>query len=125
MNAPLRQSERVGRRTTALCPDRLVHVRFDNSEHLKGLLEYRVVDRLGDAAHAQSQIVTGLRTSQERGADRRKCRAAGDCVSLHVGKRVKLRGAPVPGTGGTCRCLSANHHFVSEAYASGGHGSDD
>ncbi|WP_234464237.1 type VI secretion system Vgr family protein [Paracoccus caeni] len=98
------------------------------------------VDRLGDAANAQGQIesfdypgdylaqdvgkiVAGLRTNQERGADRRN-RAAGDIVSLRAGKRVTLSGDPVPGTGETYLCLSASHHFVSEAYGSGGQGSD-
>ena len=92
-------------------------------------------DRLGDAAHAEGKIesfdypgdylgqdvgkiVAGLRTAQERGADRRN-RAVGDCVSLGAGMRVKLSGDPVPGTGETYLCLSASHHFVSEAYGSG------
>ncbi|MFV0302574.1 MAG: type VI secretion system Vgr family protein, partial [Paracoccus sp. (in: a-proteobacteria)] len=98
------------------------------------------VDRLGDAQHAQGQIesfdypgdylaqdvgklVTGLRTEQERGADRRN-RAVGDCVSLGAGKRMTLSGDQVPGHGETFICLSASHHFVSEAYGSGGQGSD-
>ena len=98
------------------------------------------VDRLGDAAYAQGQIesfdypgdypaqdvgrlVAGLRTEQERGADRRN-RAVGDCVSLRSGKRVTLSGDKVPGIGETYLCLSAHHHFVSEAYGSGGQGSD-
>ena len=97
-------------------------------------------DRQGDAAHAQGRIesfdypgdypaqdvgriVAGLRMAQERGADRRN-RAAGDCVSLRAGRRVTLSGAPVPGTGETHLCLSAAHSFVSEAYGSGGPGSD-
>ena len=97
-------------------------------------------DRLGDARHAQGQIesfdypgdylaqdvgklVAGLRTEQERGADRRN-RAVGDCVSLGAGMRVMLSGDRVPGTGETYLCLSASHHFVSEAYGSGGPGSD-
>ena len=98
------------------------------------------VDRLGDAQHAQGQIesfdypgdylaqdvgklVAGLRTGQERGADRRN-RAVGDCVSLGAGKRMTLSGDRVPGYGETYLCLSASHHFVSEAYGSGGQGSD-
>ena len=98
------------------------------------------VDRLGDAQHAQGQIesfdypgdylaqdvgklVAGLRTEQERGADRRN-RAVGDCVSLGAGKRMTLSGDKVPGHGETYLCLSASHHFVSEAYGSGGQGSD-
>ncbi|MBP6679397.1 MAG: type VI secretion system tip protein VgrG, partial [Paracoccus sp.] len=98
------------------------------------------VDRLGDAAHAQGQIesfdypgdylaqdvgrlVAGLRTEQERGADRRN-RAVGDCVSLGAGMRMTLSGDKVPGIGETYLCLSASHHFVSEAYGSGGPGSD-
>ena len=98
------------------------------------------VDRLGDAQHAQGQIesfdypgdylaqdvgrlVAGLRTEQERGADRRN-RAVGDCVSLGAGKRMTLSGDKVPGSGETYLCLSASHHFVSEAYGSGGQGSD-
>jgi len=98
------------------------------------------VDRLGDAAHAQGQIesfdwpgdypaqdvgklVAGLRTSQERGGDRRN-RAVGDCLSLRSGKRVTLSGDRIPGTGESYLCLSASHHFVSEAYGSGGQGSD-
>lgn len=98
------------------------------------------VDRLGDAVHAQGQIesfyypgdylaqdvgrlVAGLRTEQERGADRRN-RAVGDCVSLVAGMRMTLSGDKVPGLGETYLCLSASHHFVSEAYGSGGQGSD-
>ncbi|TKW64025.1 MAG: type VI secretion system tip protein VgrG [Paracoccus denitrificans] len=98
------------------------------------------VDRLGDAVHAQGQIesfyypgdylaqdvgrlVAGLRTEQERGADRRD-RAVGDCVSLVAGMRMTLSGDKVPGLGETYLCLSASHHFVSEAYGSGGQGSD-
>ena len=98
------------------------------------------VDRLGDAQYAQGQIesfdypgdylaqgvgklVAGLRTEQERGADRRN-RAVGDCVSLGAGMRMTLSGDRVPGTGETYLCLSASHHFVSEAYGSGGQGSD-
>ena len=90
------------------------------------------VDRLGDAAYAQGQIesfdypgdypaqdvgrlVAGLRTEQERGADRR-IRAVGDCTSLGAGTRVTLSGDRVPGTGETYLCLSASHHFVSEAF---------
>ena len=97
-------------------------------------------DKLGDAAHPQGQIesfdwpgdypaqdlgriVAGLRMAQERGADRRN-RAAGDCVSLRAGLRVSLSGDAVPGTGETYLCLSAAHSFVSEAYGSGGPGSD-
>lgn len=97
-------------------------------------------DRLGDATYAQGQIesfdypgdypvqglgkiVAGLRTDQERGADRRN-RAVGDCASLRAGRRVTLSGDPVPGTGETYLCLSASHHFLSEAYGSGGQGSD-
>lgn len=97
-------------------------------------------DRLGDAVHPQGQIesfdypgdylaqsvgriVAGLRTAQERGADRRN-RAVGDTLSLGAGQRVSLTGDPVPGTGETYLCLSAAYHFVSEAYGSGGQGSD-
>ncbi|WP_299848198.1 type VI secretion system tip protein TssI/VgrG, partial [uncultured Paracoccus sp.] len=97
-------------------------------------------DRTGDAAHSQGQIesfdypgdylaqpvgklVAGLRTEQERGADRRN-RAVGDCVALGAGMRLTLSGDMVPGTGESYLCLSASHHFVSEAYGSGGPGSD-
>ncbi|MDO5605870.1 MAG: type VI secretion system tip protein TssI/VgrG, partial [Paracoccus sp. (in: a-proteobacteria)] len=68
-------------------------------------------------------LVAGRRAAQERGADRR-VRAAGDCVSLASGQVVELAGEPVPGTGERYLCLSANHSFVSEAYGSGGQGSD-
>ncbi|MBK4216168.1 type VI secretion system tip protein VgrG [Paracoccus caeni] len=98
------------------------------------------VDRLGDAAYAQGQIesfdypgdylvqdvgkiVAGLRTHQERGGDRRN-RAVGDCLSLRAGKRVTLAGDKIPGTGESYLCLSARQHFVSEAYGTGGQGSD-
>ncbi|MDO5604901.1 MAG: type VI secretion system tip protein TssI/VgrG [Paracoccus sp. (in: a-proteobacteria)] len=98
------------------------------------------VDRLGDASYAEGQIesfeypgdylsrdegrlVAMLRAHQERGADRRN-RAVGDCLSLGAGGRVSLTGDPVPGTGQGYICLSASHHFVSEAYGSGGQGSD-
>ncbi|MDO5642687.1 MAG: contractile injection system protein, VgrG/Pvc8 family, partial [Paracoccus sp. (in: a-proteobacteria)] len=96
---------------------------------------FNQTERLGDAQHAQGQIesfdypgdyltqdvgklVAGLRTEQERGADRRN-RAVGDCVSLGAGMRVKLSGDKVPDTGEAYLCLSASHHFVSEAYGSG------
>lgn len=95
---------------------------------------------LGDANHPQGQIesfdypgdyleqgvgklVAGLRTDQERGGDRRN-RAVGDCVSLGAGMRMTLSGDSVPGSGETFLCLTANHHFVSESYGSGGQGSD-
>ena len=42
MNAPLRQSERLGRLTTAFGTDTLALLRFDGSEHLNELFEYRV-----------------------------------------------------------------------------------
>ncbi|AUH66383.1 type VI secretion system Vgr family protein [Paracoccus zhejiangensis] len=97
-------------------------------------------DRTGDATHPQGRIesfdypgdylaqpvgklVAGLRTEQERGADRRN-RAVGDCVALGAGMRLTLSGDTVPGTGESYLCLSASHHFVSEAYGSGGPGSD-
>ena len=70
------------------------------------------------------QIVAGLRTQQERGADRRN-RAGGDCASLAAGLRVTLGGDSVPGTGETYICLSAHHRFASQAYASGGAGDDE
>lgn len=98
-------------------------------------------DRVGDAAYAQGQIesfdypgdyldralgkgVVAMRAMQERGADRRM-RAAGDCLSLGAGMQVALAGEQVPGTGDTFLCLSANYHFVSESYGSGGGASDD
>ncbi|RCW87060.1 type VI secretion system Vgr family protein [Paracoccus lutimaris] len=98
------------------------------------------VDRLGDACHAQGQIESfdwpgdygdqdwgknrvGLRLRQERGADRRH-RAVGDCLGLGAGKVVGLTGDAVPGMGESYLCLSASHHFVSEAYGSGGGRSD-
>ena len=97
-------------------------------------------ESLGDAEYAEGQIesfdypgdyldqgigriVSGLRTAQERGADRRN-RATGDCVSLGAGMRLVLSGDKIPGTGEGYLCLSATHHFVSEAYGSGGEGSD-
>ncbi|MFV0300995.1 MAG: type VI secretion system Vgr family protein, partial [Paracoccus sp. (in: a-proteobacteria)] len=43
---------------------------------------------------------------------------------LGAGKRMTLSGDRVPGHGETFICLSASHHFVSEAYGSGGQGSD-
>src|SRR5699024_6886921 len=66
----------------------------------------------------QGKGVAALRIDQERGGDRRQ-RAAGDCVSLGAGMRVKLDGDPVPGTGETYLCLTASYNFVSEAYGSG------
>ncbi len=97
-------------------------------------------EALGDAEYAEGQIesfdfpgdyleqgigriVSSLRTAQERGADRRN-RAIGDCVSLGAGLRLTLSGDHVPGTGESYICLSATHHFVSEAYGSGGQDSD-
>ena len=97
-------------------------------------------ESLGDAEYTEGQIesfdypgdyldqgigriVSGLRTAQERGADRRN-RATGDCVSLGAGMRLVLSGDKIPGTGEGYLCLSATHHFVSEAYGSGGEGSD-
>ncbi len=42
MNAPLRQSDRLSRLTTALGRDTLVLLRFDGTDHLNDLFEYRV-----------------------------------------------------------------------------------
>ncbi|TWI33796.1 type VI secretion system Vgr family protein [Paracoccus sulfuroxidans] len=42
MNAPLRQAERLGRLTTELGEDTLVLLRFDGTDHLNDLFEYRV-----------------------------------------------------------------------------------
>ena len=92
-------------------------------------------DRQGDAAYAHGQIesfdypgdyldrargkgMVGLKALGERGGDRRH-RAAGDCVSLGAGMQVTLSGDPVPGTGETYLVLSANYHFMSEAYGTG------
>ncbi|MDQ7774546.1 type VI secretion system Vgr family protein [Paracoccus aminovorans] len=98
------------------------------------------VDQMGDAAHALGQLesyeypgdfadqgagrlIAQRRTRQHRGGDRR-VRAMGDCLSLGAGKTVTLGGDEVPGTGERFLCLSASHHFVSEAYGSGAAGSD-
>lgn len=69
------------------------------------------------------QLVSTLRAMQERGGDRR-IRAAGDCVSLGAGMLTTLTGDHVPGLGERYLCLSASHHFVSEAYGSGDAGGD-
>ena len=42
MNAPFKQVERLGRLTTALGADVLALLRFDGSDHLNDLFEYRV-----------------------------------------------------------------------------------
>ena len=42
MNAPFKQAERLGRLTTELGPDLLVLLRFDGSDHLNDLFEYRI-----------------------------------------------------------------------------------
>lgn len=42
MNAPFKQAERLGRLTTALGSDVLGLLRFDGSDYLNGLYEYRV-----------------------------------------------------------------------------------
>jgi type VI secretion system secreted protein VgrG len=95
---------------------------------------------LGDARHLFGQLesyeypgdfldqdagrkLARRRLNQYRGGDAR-CRAVGDCLSLGAGKLVELAGDAVPGTGKRYLCLSASHHFVSEAYGSGGPGSD-
>ncbi len=67
--------------------------------------------------------VAQLRTLQERAEDKR-FRAAGDCVSLGAGMRVQLSGDSIRGQGETYLCLAANHHFVSQTYATGGQDSD-
>lgn len=98
------------------------------------------VDRLGDARHAFGQlesyeypgdyldeaggkVLAGVRMKQERGQDNR-VRAVGDVVAMGAGHTVTLGGDPVPGTGKSYLCLAAHYHFVSEAYGSGGQGSD-
>ncbi len=98
------------------------------------------VEDRGDAAHAfghlesyeypgdyldesAGRIMSRVRMRQERGQDSR-IRAVGDCLSLSAGKVMQLGGDPVPGTGLRYLCLAANYHFVSEAYGSGGQGSD-
>lgn len=42
MNAPFRQALRLGRLTTALGPDVLALLRFDGTDHLNELFEYRI-----------------------------------------------------------------------------------
>ena len=42
MNAPFKQAERLGRLTTSLGPDTLALLRFDGSDHLNDLFEYRI-----------------------------------------------------------------------------------
>jgi type VI secretion system secreted protein VgrG len=75
-------------------------------------------DYAGSGARASRR--GGCCTRQERGGDQRS-RAVGDCLSLGAGALVELGGDPVPGTGGKrYLCLSASHHFQSEAYGSGG-----
>ncbi|AUH64611.1 type VI secretion system Vgr family protein [Paracoccus zhejiangensis] len=98
------------------------------------------VDRLGDAAYAMGQlesyeypgdyldqeggrVLAKVRMKQERGQDRRN-RATGDCVALGAGKVFSLTGDPAPGVGENYLCLKADYSFVSEAYGSGGPGSD-
>lgn len=97
-------------------------------------------DHMGDARHAFGQLesyeypgdfldqesgrkIARRRLQQFRGGAARS-RASGDCLSLGAGKLVELGGDPVPGTGQRYICLSASHHFVSEAYGSGGAQSD-
>jgi hypothetical protein len=41
LNAPFKQAERLGRLTTSLGADTLVLLRFDGSDHLNDLFEYR------------------------------------------------------------------------------------
>ncbi|WP_299906336.1 type VI secretion system tip protein TssI/VgrG [uncultured Paracoccus sp.] len=98
------------------------------------------VDRLGDAAYAMGQlesyeypgdyldqeggrVLAKVRMKQERGQDRRN-RATGDCVALGAGRVFSLTGDPAPGVGENYLCLKADYSFVSEAYGSGGPGSD-
>ncbi|MFO1165823.1 MAG: type VI secretion system tip protein TssI/VgrG [Paracoccus sp. (in: a-proteobacteria)] len=92
-------------------------------------------DHLGDARHAFGQLesyeypgdfldqeagrkMARRRLKQFRGSAARS-RASGDCLSLGAGLLVELGGDPAPGTGKRYVCLSASHHFVSEAYGSG------
>ncbi len=42
MNAPFRQAERLGRLSTSLGPGALALLRFDGTDHLNDLFEYRV-----------------------------------------------------------------------------------
>ena len=42
MNAPFKQTDRLGRLTTALGPDALVLLRFDGGDYMNELFEYRV-----------------------------------------------------------------------------------
>lgn len=42
MNAPFKQADRLGRLTTVLGPDALALLRFDGSDYMNDLFEYRV-----------------------------------------------------------------------------------
>ncbi|MDO5606580.1 MAG: hypothetical protein Q4G25_15615, partial [Paracoccus sp. (in: a-proteobacteria)] len=42
MNAPFKQAGRLGRLTTALGPDALALLRFDGTDNLNDLFEYRI-----------------------------------------------------------------------------------
>ena len=49
MNAPFKQTERLGRLSTALGGDVLALLRFDGSDHLNELFEYRIEALAGSA----------------------------------------------------------------------------
>ena len=100
------------------------------------------VDHVGDALYAEGQVesfdwpgdyleqtvgknVAGLRTEQERGQDRRH-RAIGDCTSLGAGMTLGLTGDHWSGVDGeNFLCLAASHVYTSDAYGSGGAGTEN
>lgn len=83
-------------------------------------------DYPGDYPDAvEGQVITDLRTAQERGQDARH-RALGDCIGLGSGMRVTLAGEKPEEVKETqFLVLSATHTYASNAYGTGDSKSDE
>lgn len=104
-------------------PTQRMEARFrGDATYVRGAIES--FDYPGDYPDGDGgRQVSRLRTHQERAEDHR-FRASGDCVSLGAGMRIQLTGDEISGLGENYLCLTASHHFVSQAYATGGPASD-
>ena len=73
MNAPFKQADRLGRLTTVLGPDALALLRFDGSDYMNDLFEYRV-EALAPRNQATGRGAWAVAVAAKRSAQRRQAR---------------------------------------------------
>ena len=89
MNAPFSQTERLGRLTTELGPDVLSLLRFDGSDHLNDLFEYRV-EALATREDRDFDALVGTHATVEIGTHDGSRLFSGSAVGLLDGNGVPM-----------------------------------